>query len=291
MEDKCEPIYDSAFSPSERNRVGCGDKLDKILADGTEVYDSRGRSVGWVQGYGISQIQPSSSGSRYSSSDDDSSYTSNGGNGIGLLIILGIIILGIINFSNITAYFASLFATTQPSSSQSNNLTSSSPNARNPEAAVVIADEGLRLRTHASMNADKITTLAFGTIILPLERTADGAWIRVRVSSNGVEGWVSAEYIRTEMNLFVLPIRELAATISSSPTNENSLAKPQVQQTLLKYPSKSNFQAQLPLPTLVISLLIVIILQSQTLSKLIALLNQQSSSEVIVQSYIGELQK
>ena len=60
----------------------------------------------------------------------------------------------------------------------------------NAYRAVVTWPEGLSLRSEPSVDADRIGGIGADATIIILEDSTDGKWQRVRLPSNGQEGWV-----------------------------------------------------------------------------------------------------
>jgi len=69
----------------------------------------------------------------------------------------------------------------------------------------VVADVRVNLR-QAAVNGEILRILEPGTALALVGRNEDGSWLLVRLENGSGLGWVSAEYIRTEAELFSLTI-------------------------------------------------------------------------------------
>ncbi|MBN1284345.1 MAG: SH3 domain-containing protein [Anaerolineae bacterium] len=69
---------------------------------------------------------------------------------------------------------------------------------------VITPETGLNVRQAANADAEIITALPQGEVVVLLGRAPGNEWLRVRAAGD-VEGWVASQYIRTEYDINELP--------------------------------------------------------------------------------------
>lgn len=86
---------------------------------------------------------------------------------------------------------AKVTKTPTTSSSAAGNPTASKPSGYR---ALVVFPDGLLLRDSPSVDANQIGGVAYNQEVVVLEESSDQLWQRVRVETEGIEGWVKAGY-------------------------------------------------------------------------------------------------
>ncbi|MDX2243889.1 MAG: SH3 domain-containing protein [Leptolyngbyaceae cyanobacterium bins.302] len=71
---------------------------------------------------------------------------------------------------------------------------SPSPTPANKRARITLG-EGLNVRQSPSADAERIDGVDYSDEVTVLEESPDKEWIKVRVDSSGVEGWIKSGYI------------------------------------------------------------------------------------------------
>jgi uncharacterized protein YraI len=84
--------------------------------------------------------------------------------------------------------------------------------------AVVVAENGLNLRSGPGINYDVISYLSTDTVLEIWGRDASKRWIQVSPVDSLTTGWVSANYVAIETNLTSIPVVEVPPLPSPSPT-------------------------------------------------------------------------
>ncbi len=70
-----------------------------------------------------------------------------------------------------------------------------SPNPANGEyRAKITLSEGLNLRQAPSADADRVGGVDYAEEVTVLQESPDKEWIKIRVKSSGVEGWIKSGY-------------------------------------------------------------------------------------------------
>ncbi len=90
-----------------------------------------------------------------------------------------------------------------------------SPTSAPPAAQVCPTCGNLRLRDAPGTAGNVLTTLDANTPLTLIGRTADNAWVQVRLA-NGSSGWVSAQYVSTNIDLNTLPITGTADNLPTA---------------------------------------------------------------------------
>lgn len=87
------------------------------------------------------------------------------------------------------------------------------------ETAAEVAENGLNLRVGPGLNHRILGVLHAGEKVQVEGRSVTGEWIAVKLT-DGREGWVYATYLKTQVNLAALPVREAygGPETSSQPT-------------------------------------------------------------------------
>lgn len=70
---------------------------------------------------------------------------------------------------------------------------SPSPSPTNKRARITLG-EGLNVRQAPSADAERVDGVDYSDVVTILEESPDQAWIKVRIESSGVEGWIKSGY-------------------------------------------------------------------------------------------------
>ncbi len=86
----------------------------------------------------------------------------------------------------------------------------------------VVNTGAVNVRTGPGAQYNSIAVLGSGTTVTLIGRNADAIWVKVRIS-NGVEGWIRAEYLNTNVPVWSLPIVETPPPDNAAVVNVGAL--------------------------------------------------------------------
>jgi uncharacterized protein YgiM (DUF1202 family) len=90
------------------------------------------------------------------------------------------------------------------------------------QAIGVVNTGAVNVRTGPGAQYNSIAVLGSGTTVTLIGRNADATWIKVRLS-NGVEGWINADYLNTNVSVWALPIAETPPPENAAVVNVGAL--------------------------------------------------------------------
>lgn len=226
-----EPIFDK-----DRRQIGSGYTIESFgVSTGDEVFNESGSRVGWAF-YGSVHISNPNERSISDSNDLPSGCSTIFDIVSGILgfiwyafvalFVLGIIVCPVLracgdiisnNLSpqsySVPSFPQQVLSNPSPSRSPSRNWTAvnstsssvaSTNNTPQTRGGIVNVDS-LRLRNGPGVTYDIFKSLKKGTVVEILGRTSDGSWLNVFVPSISTMGWVSTQYIKTNVSINAVP--------------------------------------------------------------------------------------
>lgn len=240
-----EPIFDK-----DRRQIGSGYTIESFgVSTGDEVFNESGSRVGWAF-YGSVHISNPNERSISDSNDLPSGCSTIFdivGGILGFIwyafvasFVLGIIVCpvlracGDIISNNLSPqnYSVPSFPQQVPSNPSPSrnwtavNSTSSSVASTNniPQTRGGIVNvDSLRLRNGPGVNYGVLKSLKNGTVVEILGRNSDASWLNVFVPSISTMGWVSTQYIKTNISMDAVPTAlYIPKSVSTSPSKDTA---------------------------------------------------------------------